>query len=252
MTGKSACDTFNRKFRNFRKDPLGSCARKLLAWSNRLNPEFAWKLGIYFRPVYQQWAAHQLRRCGYRNFLALRPLNAIPPDFADLWFLYQSVRSRQPRYILEFGSGCSTIILAQALLDNQGGSPKSRGFLYTLEADPYWADVTIKSIPPHLRGLIEILHSPLLEVEYQGTDAFRYSEIPDVVPDFAYLDGPALTPDRRVAVDLLDIEDRFPTGFYLIVDGRWENTEFLRKHLRKNYLFRYRRLFHNSIFELIT
>lgn len=83
--------------------------------------------------------------------------------------------------------------------------------------DSYWARATNQYLPDHLRSICHVSYSPLLEVEYFGTPAFRHAEIADVTPDFLYLDGPDLMPERRVAVDVLDIEDRFQPGFYLVV-----------------------------------
>lgn len=249
--GKGVYSTFKRKLVTFRRDPLGSSCEKMREWSNRFNQELILeKVRIHINQLCQQWAEHQLRKRGWIHFFEHRPSAALPPDFADLWYLYRTVRKRLPRCILEFGSGCSTIILAQALVDNEGEPTKSGGLLYSLEGDPYWAEVTRRSIPVHLQRVIEIWNSPLLEVEYLGTPAFRYSKVPDVTPDFVYLDGPALTPVRRVACDILDIEDRFRPGLFLVVDGRMENTRFLREHFKKKYLFHYRSFFRNSIFEL--
>jgi len=207
----------------------------------------------WYKRSYQRWAYYQLNRRGYLDFLKSRPPHAYAPDFSDLWFLYKTVRDRKPRRILEFGSGYSTVIMAQALWDSQrASSGKNHGYLYSVDADPYWADITSKSVPAHLRGVCEVSYSSLLEVEYLGTLAFRHEEVLDVVPDFLYLDGPDLTPERQVSVDVLDIEDQFPPGFYMVVDGRKRNTDFLLKHLRRRYVYKYRRQFRNSIFELVA
>ena len=206
----------------------------------------------WFRRAYREWARRRLQTRGFLDFLASRPAHAIGPDFSDLWFLYQSVRRRKPTCILEFGSGCSTVLLAQALWDNERETlGKSRGVLYSIDSDPGWADVTISSLPDHLRPRTEVHFSRVLEIGYEGTPVFRHADVPDVTPDFLYLDGPPLTPDRRVAIDVLDMEPRFQPGFYLVVDGRKENTAFLLKHLKKKYAYKYRRQFRNSVFELV-
>ncbi len=253
MRAKAVCNTFMRKFKTFRKDPLGSSCEKIQAWTNRFTQEARpERLRTQIRQLCHHWAERQLRKRGYLDFLTLRPSHALLPDFTDLWFLYQTTRNRKPRYILEFGSGCSTVILAQALWDNRRASPQSGGHLYSIDADHYWAEVTARSIPQHLLASCEIYHSPLLEVEYEGTPAFRHAKLPDLAPDLLYLDGPAFTPERQVAVDVLDIEETFPSGFCMIIDGRWQNTIFLKEHLKRRYLFTHRRLFSNSVFELIA
>ncbi|HEV8341079.1 MAG TPA: hypothetical protein VGR30_01790 [Candidatus Binatia bacterium] len=206
----------------------------------------------WFRRGYRRWARHQLERRGYLDPLSKRPPDANPPDYSDLWFLYNVVRQRKPRSILEFGSGCSTVIMAQALADNLSQSyGEKRGYLYSVDAHPYWAKVTSDSIPKNLREFCEVSYSPLLEISYEGTPAFRHAKIPDVVPDLLYLDGPELTPERQIAVDVLDLEGRLLPGFYMVVDGRKANRDFLLRHLKRRYAYKYRRQFRNAVFALI-
>lgn len=148
--------TVRQKWNAFRLDPVGSLLSKV---ASRI------------LQAAQRRAERQLRRRGALDFLAHRPSHSIPPDFADLWFLYRVVRRRRPRYILEFGSGCSTVIMARALWDNQQASPQKTGYLYSIDADPYWAEITTQSMPPHLRGVCEVWCSPVVEVTYQGIPA---------------------------------------------------------------------------------
>ena len=194
------------------------------------------------------FSGYQLKKRGYVEFLKHWPSKAIPPVFADLWFLYCTVRRRKPSCILEFGSGCSTVILAQALFDNQRESSNNGGYLYSMDSDSFWMEVTAKSMPKHLQGFYELWFSPVLEVNFEGTPVFRHRKIPDVIPDLIYLDSPPLHERGRLAVDVLDIEDQLPPGFCLIIDGRKQNTAFFRKHLQRQYVFKHRELFDNSVF----
>jgi hypothetical protein len=225
-----------RRFVNFKNDPIGRI--KYLRW----------KLITF-------WGRYQLSRNGNLNvlteFVSARPEGAFPPDFSDLWFLYKQVRKRRPRTILEFGTGCSTVILAKALFDNEKDSQKHGGFLYSVDADPNWTESTSQAIPVFLKRFCEIWYSPVVEVEYNGTPAFRHSRLPDIAPNFAYLDGPPLTAERQVAVDILEIEDRLPSDFFLVIDDRKENTRYLLKNLKRRYRFRERRIFGAPIFILL-
>ena len=86
-----------------------------------------------------------LARLGYVSLFDARPAAAKPPVWSDLWAIYNQVRERKPKVLLEFGSGCSTIIYAQALADNSAeGAP---GFLYSLDAEAHWGQITIASMP---------------------------------------------------------------------------------------------------------
>lgn len=209
------------------------------------------KLYRLFRKVYQLNAKSKMDHLGLSSLLTNRPSETIPPDFADLFFLYRMVRIRKPKVVLEFGSGCSTIILAQALYENSLENQSNSGYCYSVDADPKWTSITINSIPPYLKTLCKVSYSPLKEVECYGTPAFLHQNVPDVKPDIVYLDGPALTPKRQVAADILCIEDNFPKNFYMVVDGRQDNVEFLAENLGRTYICRQRILLDNTTFELV-
>lgn len=203
----------------------------------------------YRRILASFMAKYNLSRLKYDTLLQGRPESAIPPVWPDLWFLYRKVRIRKPKVVLEFGSGCSTIILAQALRDNMDVCQVKGGHLFSIDASEYWAEVTRLSMPSHLRDICTILYSPLLEVEYHGVPGFKHAGVPDVVPNFLYLDGPALTPGRQVAVDVLDMEGKLPADFYMVVDGREIQCQFLAGHLRGQYRIKHNKILYSTVFE---
>jgi hypothetical protein len=183
------------------------------------------------------WAGHQLRQQGAFDGLltchAARPSGANFADVTALWFLDRLLRQRKPRTLVAFGSGCSTVMLAQALWENRHQAPDSGGGLYSIDADPSWAAATAKAMPPHLPPLCRILSSPLLEVAQAGTLGFRPATIPDVAANFLYEEGPALTPARRMAIDVVAMEDKLPHALYMGVDDRQENTASFKRNWRQ-------------------
>lgn len=208
-----------RKALTLAKDPVGTLSNQ----RHRL------------RAAYSAW---QLERHGVLELLGdfqrQRPRNASPTDLGDCWFLYATIRRRRPALILEFGSGNSTLVQAQALYDNAAG-----GRLISIDASPLWAASTKACLPPHLQGT-EVLYHPAVEVEMYGVRGWRHQGMPALSPNFVYLDGPALTRERQVAVDLLDLEAAFPPDFFLVIDDRKANTAFLRAHFTRHYTFRRR------------
>lgn len=200
-------------------------------------------LFIPFKYIYNKWGKFRLRQ--YIHLFQVRPPEAIQPDYSDLWFLYKIVRKRKPKVILEFGSGCSTVIFAQALKDN--GS----GFLYSLDSDPDWAKVTSQCIPSSLKSFCEIQYSPAIETQFEIVSVFRHTNVPQINCDMLYLDGPSLNSKTQVTIDPLDIEHKFSSAFFMIVDGRRINVDFLRKYLKKRYRFKHNWILFNSTFELI-
>lgn len=197
----------------------------------------------------QKWAERQMRRKGQLGLFTARPATAFPPDFADLWMLYRLIRARRPASVLEFGSGCSTIIVAQALWENAQSGKSGR--LYSVDAVQYWAEETRRSLPEHLRKVCELTFSPVIECDYRGTPVFRHASVPDVRPDFLYLDGPPLTRDRNVAVDALDLEPRFLPGFMMLCDGRFANARFLQQYFTRRYSVTPSYLYGNTAFTLL-
>jgi hypothetical protein len=208
------------KLNRLRRDPVGVAAGKFRALGQRVDPE--------------RWAKIRLaqyRALGIlRDFVTKRPKGAIAPVYTHLWYLYQTIRKRKPHIALEFGSGCSTLIIAKALSDNK------EGYLYSIDSSLQWAESTFNCIPSALREFFEISYSPVrAETVDSGLRLLKHERIPDVAPNFVFLDGPPLTPGE-VAVDLLEMEDRLPQDFMLVIDKRWENTAFLKKHFKRHYV----------------
>lgn len=197
----------------------------------------------------------ELGRRGYVSLFNARPPDAYPPDWADLWFIYQTVRERKPATVLEFGSGCSTIMIAQALADNAAeGSP---GHLHSLDTKPEpggtdWAQVTLDSIPGDLKQFCTLKSTSVSLSEYEGHPVWRYDEVPDISPDFIYLDGPDfVNSPHKVAANVLDLEPGFSPEFRLLVDGRTKNCSFLDAHFKKRYRKTNHQWLHNTVYDLV-
>ena len=194
------------------------------------------RLARLVAPAVRAASRRSLARHGLLDMLdavgARRPPHALAPDYCDLLLLYEAVRRRRPRTILEFGSGWSTCVLARALADNVAAGGDA-GFLHSLESDRDWAAVTVASMPAELSGYYACVHSPAVEVEWDGVAGYRHANVPDIAPDMIFLDGPPLTSARNVAVDVLDIEARLPADFLLLIDKRNANARFLRERLAR-------------------
>jgi hypothetical protein len=222
-----------RKLRSFLKDPLGTAVWYALEFRD-------WGIDKAITPpvrrVNKWWSKEQLTRRGLIKLLSTRPKHAYPPDHADLWFLYRMVRERKPQCILEFGAGCSTVIMAQALLDNASGSTEQAGRLYSVDTVPFWADISKDLMPAHLKEIVKISCSEVVEVVCHGVTVLHHAQVPDVIPDFIYLDGPDFTAQQvKIVCDPVEIEGRLRKGFCMVVDGRTENTKFLKDRLSRRY-----------------
>jgi predicted O-methyltransferase YrrM len=160
-----------------------------------------------------------------RKMWSASDADAHRPKYSELINLYRILRARRPKVVWEFGSGCSTAIIAQALTDNGGAT------FYSLEADARWTEHTRRFIP----AWVQLRHAPVSPAEFAGTPGWRHANLPTEMPDLIYLDGPSLTPERRAAVDVLELESKLPEQMLLIVDNRSAQADLLRKHLRRKY-----------------
>jgi hypothetical protein len=91
-----------------------------------------------------------------------------------------------------------------------------------------------------------------------------YLNLPDIVPDFVYLDGPTPSsvqgeinglsfsnPKRTVmSGDILKYESTLLPGFFMIIDGRTNNARFLQRMLKRSYDVNYHDLANVTTFEL--
>jgi hypothetical protein len=188
----------------------------------------------YYRVTVGERDRRRLRSAGaltpLRAFCRARPRGALPPDYTDLWFLYREVRRRRPETLLEFGSGCSTVVLAFALRQN------GAGHLWSLESDKGWSAATTAALPDSLRPVVTLVHAPVREDD-RDVQGWSYTNRPAVAPDLVYLDGPALTRERKVAFDVLDLEPALRPGCVVIVDGRGENVRYLEARLTRPHSF---------------
>ena len=96
-----------------------------------------------------------------------------------------------------------------------------------------------------------MINSPVIETERFGVLGFRHERVPDVAPDFVYIDGPPLTEERATAFDALDLEPKFRSGCMLVIDGRPLQALVLREHLKKTYVATERKGYFTYVFELI-
>jgi len=199
----------------------------------------------------QARAARELDHLGVleaiHRFVAMRPDHALPPDYVDLLRLYRLVRAHAASTIVEYGSGCSTLVLALA-----AQASSDDWSLYSVEADAYWAEATRSALPADLAERCTIAYVPVVLDERHGLPGVRHTDLPPVDPDFVYLDGPPLPQDRPRAFDVLDLESRFKDGLVLIVDSRPYNVAFLREHLQRVYRVRQEGRPPAHVFELVS
>jgi len=181
------------------------------------------------------------------------------PEAADLVRLHSTIRQRKCFTVLEFGLGYSTIVMADALRKNKQDwenlqeKPDIRNRfmfqLFSVDASLHWIEHLKNRFP---KSLVDMVHFSYSEVEigkFNGQLCHYYNSLPDIVPDFIYLDGPSpkdvkgdinglsFQCDERtvMAADLLLMEPIFLPGTFIVVDGRTNNVRFLERNFSRNY-----------------
>lgn len=182
-----------------------------------------------------------------------------PPDIADLIRIHKLIRQRHAFTVLEFGVGYSTLAIARALQQNEEdwkalpNPPAIRNRfpfqLYSVDASEMWLARAESRIPEAFRSRIHLHHSAVHIGTFQGRLCHYYDRLPDIVPDFVYLDGPSpkdvqgeingmsFACDERTVMsgDLLLMEPTLLPGTMILVDGRTNNARFLERNFQRDW-----------------
>ena len=182
-----------------------------------------------------------------------------PPVIEDLARLHRLIRKRKAFTVLEFGSGLSTIVMADALSKNKAEflaldkkSELRNRFMFqifSVESDKKWIEYSQSNFPNHLLEHVNFHYSEIKIDTFNGRICHFYDNLPDIVPDFIYLDGPnpkdvkgsvngiTFQCDERtvMAADILLMESILLPGTFILVDGRTNNARFLNNNLQRNF-----------------
>ncbi len=182
-----------------------------------------------------------------------------PPVAEDLARLHRLIRKRKAFTVLEFGSGLSTIVMADALSKNKADflaleeKPELRNRfmfqIFSVESDKQWIEHSQSNLPKHLLDHVNFHYSEIKIGTFNGRICHFYDNLPDIMPDFIYLDGPnpkdvkgnvngmTFQCDERtvMAADLLLMESILLPGTFILVDGRTNNARFLKNNFQRNF-----------------
>ena len=195
-----------------------------------------------------------------------------PYEFNDLCRLHWIVLSRKVFTTLEYGSGFSTAFIADAcfILSCYFNNiindirVEKKFHIFSLDESSKFLKITKKRIPRFISDHVTLIKSKINVVKYQNKFATTYSMIPDISPDFIYLDGPSTFTKKRykgfsfnnisrfpMSSDLLHFEYFLEPGTFLLVDGRTANARFLKDHFKRKWKYYHDRKGDCHYFELI-
>lgn len=180
------------------------------------------------------------------------------PEWDDLVRLHRLIRERKVTTILEFGCGYSTVVMAHALQMNQVehgeyvATNLRRNNAYQIHAIddiPAYVESTRERVPAELVDHVTIYDTLVRMTTFNGRIATEYDSLPNVCPDFIYLDGPSqhsvlgavngISTTHRdrlpMSCDILRIEHFLLPGTLVLVDGRTANARFLTANLQREW-----------------
>jgi len=191
----------------------------------------------------------------------------------DLVRLHRLCISRRVTTVLEFGCGYSTQILAHAMVHNtaQHGEFVKKNLrrnnpfeVHTIDDMPRYLDIVRERMTEPYKSRVTFYDSPVVMTKFNDRICTEYSRLPNVCPDFIYLDGPSQAsvngdingittdhPDRLpMACDILKLEHFLLPGTLIVIDGRTANARFLKCNLQRNWAYRHDEESEVHLFEL--
>ena len=183
-----------------------------------------------------------------------------PPDFNDLIRLHFLVNKFKSIKVLEFGVGYSTKVIAHSLSSNEKkysdslDGIRTDGYfkVFSVDSSRKYLNLTKNSLEKELLDYCEFSFSKLETVLVNNKITTQYKKIPNIRPDFIYIDGPSQWDGIEGSINGLDTKniDRMPISSYVILfeyfltpgtviylDGRTTNARFLLNNLQRNWKY---------------
>jgi hypothetical protein len=201
------------------------------------------------------------------DFDETNPLQAELDDLIRLHFL---IRSRKVTTALEFGVGYSTKVIDHALsLNKKEHSKFVKKNLRKINAFECHSVDNYKKWIKKTKNKYKLentffYYSKCITTTFNGKICTMYSSLPNICPDFIYLDAPdqfgSLGNVRGISTrhiermpmsaDILAIEHFLLPGTLIVVDGRTANARFLKTNFQRNWDYKYFKEFDQHFFEL--
>jgi len=218
-----------------------------------------------FIPIYERKAVDFFKSKDIYKYFISGNKDEYKPIFINQKNIFELIISRKPKCILEFGSGFSTISIALALRENEKNG--FFGQLYTIEAEKFWLKNTEDKLPPELKKYVTFHYSSCSVSTFNNQLVSHFDNLPNISPNFIYLDGPnpesvrgkicglgffetnsnfkgdGITKTdegnrwnrRGVNADILLYESSSPSDFFILVDRGYVNMNFLINNLKYKY-----------------
>lgn len=120
-------------------------------------------------------------------------------QWITLWMAIKKIKKHKPIWILESGTGSSTLVLAAAVSHLRSKDPGYEGRIISMESMPEWYDIAEKNLPQKYKNIVQIVYGPREKYEMAMFRGYIHSNIPEKDYSFILIDGPAFQDDRGIA-----------------------------------------------------
>lgn len=138
--------------------------------------------------------------------------------------LHRTVRKMRPTWVLECGTGKSTWVIAQAMLENERESGPHEAKLISMEHDRDWHEHALSILPDRYKDVVEICYSPTDVHGYGFIRGTVYQEVPAHPYQLVFVDGPhQYLPNqspKMCNMDFVRLVEKSDKPITALVDGR--------------------------------
>ena len=166
----------------------------------------------------------------YRSAIAGLPPDASALDRAALHEIVRQYERQQPEYVVEFGSGASTVLLA-ALAQQHGRTERC---IVSVEQSSDEAERVIQLLTDRgLDSFVEVVISPLVEVEHGGMTLLCYDPEPvnralaERPPALVLVTGPSQATGGNRFPILPMVQPHVRSEAVFLVDDAWSDKELV-------------------------
>ena len=111
-------------------------------------------------------------------------------SISDYIILYEYIKKNKPKFVLECGTGMSTVIIAEAMKNFVlPQSPQAK--FVSMESKKEWYNHQISIFPEQFNDFVEIVYSPIDTWNYSFVKGTVYKDVPDYPYEFVFVDGPS-------------------------------------------------------------
>ena len=116
--------------------------------------------------------------------------NSALPRFSTLLKLKNKINKLKPNFIIEFGTGASTIFICEVIKQIQKKNRNYKPKFISIESKKEWFDKAIEYLPKRYLKDVDIILSETTEIKINMFRGIASKNIPKYPYDFIFIDGP--------------------------------------------------------------